>query len=384
MIFAGTLFLYHINIYTNEPFCHHMKTDSFESVIRQYIQLDSPNANGWCSVLCKSCGDKGHKGKRAAFIFDPNGTIGYHCFNCGAKTKFDPNDTKLSKSMEQILQDFDVPESSIDIVRFNLLKNRSDFDEITTDFLPKIDIEPDEIPLPKHFYLLKDASPNDQWAVTASTYLEHRKIDLNTYSFMLSKPVNTTDKKVDKWLGRLIIPVYKDDKLIFYQGRALDGIKTNKKYESPSVAKDRVLFGFDKLFISTDYPLFIMEGFFDAHLVDGIAILGNQLSKSQIEWINKSKRKKVYIPDRYGDGQIGALEAIKQGWSISTPLIDDTDVKDVNEAIVKYGKMYVTKSIMDNISEGDAAKMRLGIWSNDQKSSKKETKRPPYKKRHSR
>ena len=39
-------------------------------------------------------------------------------------------------------------------------------------------------------------------------------------------------------------------------------------------------------------------------------------------------------------------DAIEYGWSVSFPIWMD-DVKDINEAVVKYGKLFVLKSIID-------------------------------------
>jgi DNA primase len=133
-----------------------------------------------------------------------------------------------------------------------------------------------------------------------------------------------------------------------------------KKFESPSDPKDRVIYGFDRLFEKTDVPLYIVEGWFDAHVIDGVALLGNELSSAQIKWLNKSQRKKVYIPDRFGDGQRIAENALSVGWSVSTP--DIGNCKDVNEAVHKYGRMFVMKTIADNTADGLDAATRLGVY----------------------
>lgn len=134
-----------------------------------------------------------------------------------------------------------------------------------------------------------------------------------------------------------------------------------KKYESPSTAKDKVLYGFEKIFEHVDTPIYVIEGFFDAVAVDGVAIIGNELSDAQIQWLNRSQRKKVYIPDRTGDGQRSAKKALELGWSISTPDIGQS-CKDMSDAVHKYGKMYVMKSLADNTADGFIASTNLGIY----------------------
>ena len=159
---------------------------------------------------------------------------------------------------------------------------------------PLKEIEPPEVELPKGCYLMEN-DEDDKWTVIARDYLEtERGIDPDSYPFYL---YNGSDKK---WKGRLVIPIYKDDnhkyeKLIYYQGRAL--VAMPRKYMSPSLPKDRVIFGYDKLFKPTDAPLYVVEGFFDAIAINGVAVFGNQMTQEQIRWLSRSSRPKIIIPD---------------------------------------------------------------------------------------
>lgn len=336
-----------------------MKSKSLEEVIRQYIPLQPfPASTGWHPVLCKVCNDHGKKGMRGGFKFDGE-TVAYHCFNCGPtmNTIYNPVESKgMPRKMQTILTDFGVPQDEWQGV---LLENLSRRGERTSEtFVPAKSIEPDEIPLIDIFYPLAEATADDKWAEIARWYLiEERGVNPDSYPFMLVQ--HTDDKLKKKWNGRLIIPAYKDGKLIFYQGRDLTDSKP-KKYESPSTAKYKVLYGFDKLFEHTDAPLYVVEGWFDAEAVGGVAIVGNELSDAQIQWLNRSPRKKVYIPDRNGDGQRSAKKALEQGWSVSTP--DTANCKDMSDAVNKYGKLYVMKSLADNTAEGFTAEVNLGIY----------------------
>lgn len=345
-----------------------MKAKTLEEVIRQYIPMQPfPASTGWHPVLCKVCKDHGRKGLRGGFKFDGE-TVAYHCFNCGPEmnTIYDPNESKgMPKKMQHILTDFSVPQDEWQqVLLTNLAVQKAGK---KGEIIQQIEnIEPEEIPLPDMFYPLADAKDGDKWAEIARWYLtEERGVDPDSYPFMLVTP--TEDKFKKKWNGRLIIPAYKDGKLIFYQGRDLIGNKM-KKYESPSTPKDKVLYGFDRIFEHTTAPLYIVEGWFDADAVDGIAIVGNELSEAQIQWLNRSPRKKVYIPDKSGDGQRSAKKALDQGWSISTPDIGQ-NCKDMSDAVNKYGKMYVMKSLADNTADGFVANTNLGIYC-EQKRSK--------------
>ena len=336
-----------------------MEEVTLEQIVRRYIALPAyPSKKGWYEVLCKVCNDHGRKGLRAGFMFDQD-SVAYHCFNCNHNAVYDPTkDQGMPKPMERVLQDFGVPEDEWQKVLFTSLANRDAGGNVRTELPKPKNIEPEVLKAPPLFYFLKDADPKDKWATIAKHYLDSdRGIDYNSYPFMLSQP--TDDVRYKKWNGRLIIPVYKGNNLIFWIGRDLTGKKL-KKYESPAVDRDRVLYGFDQLFKHTDLPLYIVEGWFDAFVIDGVAVFGNRIQKSQIEWLNKSRRTKVYIPDRLGDGQVGAKQALEAGWHIATP--DIGNCKDMSEAVQKYGKLYVMKSIVETTAIGFEADVNLSIF----------------------
>jgi len=354
-----------------------MQSVNLEDTIRQYITLDPAGHNGWQAVLCKVCNDAGRKGKRAGFRFDLGGVVGYHCFNCGHKAKYDPSSSKnLSRAMKQVLTSFSVPEEVIQQINFEALKLR-DLHLVNGETIPNPiqDIEPAAISLPSHFYPLTSAGPNDIWAQLASAYLElDRGVDPKSYPFMLAE--KTGDPELDRWFKRIIIPIYKDETPIFFIGRDLTG-KNIKKYLSPSFSKEKVIYGYSELLRETDEPLYIVEGWFDAFAINGVAVLGNEISKAQTAWLNRSHRKKVYIPDRFGDGQMAAQQALDLGWSIATPGINTwtKDIKDMNDAVKKYGRMFVMKSIAETIADGFTARVNLGMYCKNGTSNKNRSKK---------
>lgn len=347
-----------------------MDYKTLEEVVRAHVNLGRKNAKGWEECLHVGC-DHGRKGNRAAFLFE-NDQTAFHCFNCGTKIVYDPDTHEsIPKKMEQILGDFHIPEEEWQGVQLNSLAARDAGLTGQKTSNQQVSIQPKELKLPEEFYLLENADDDDKWALIARDYLENeRAIDPSSYPFMLSKP--SVKPHMKKWRGRVIYPVLKGQTLVYYQGRDLTG-KAMKKFESPSEPKDRVIYGFDRLFEHTPIPLYIVEGFFDAHVIDGIGLLGNEITPAHIAWLNKSQRAKVYIPDRFGDGKRIAEHALKLGWQISTPEIGNC--KDINAAVHKYGRMYVMKSIVDNTAVGFDAETKLGVYCKD------ETKKGGHKKK---
>lgn len=329
-----------------------MSKITLEEIIRNHVHLGRPNPGGWCPVLCKVCLDHGRKGPRAAFKFEGD-TVGYHCFNCGHSTVYDPTVSRsMPHKMVAVLDAFGIPDSEWRVVIFqNLSRERQSSNGEKQE--QYVSIEPKAIELPDSFYRLTN-DPDDDVAQYAIEFLTNeRRIDWTAYPFYLSKPTNK------KWFGRLVIPVYKDNKIIYYQGRDLTELH-KEKYLSPSIDRENVIYGYENLHTDLDEPLYVVEGFFDAFVLNGIATFGNKLSSAQIKWLNQSRRNKVIIPDRWGDGYRLAEQAIELGWSVSTP--DAPGCKDVSNIIEKYGMLYALKTIHDNTASGFTAETRLAVY----------------------
>jgi len=333
---------------------------TLEDVVRQYIPLPHVNAKGWHNCVHPIC-DHGNKGSRAAFLFADNVTV-FHCYNCGVKTKYDPSSHKtMPPKMIAILDDFGIPDSEWQQIVFDNLTLQT---KTKSDYQPdRIKIDPMVLPTPEDFYFLADAKSNDQWAVIAKEYLKHdRGINWKDYPFMLSH--KSDDVLMRKWFKRLIIPMYnRKNELVFYQGRDLTEAAV-KKYQSPPATASKIIYGFDKLFdYSNTAPLYVVEGWFDAFLIDGVALLGNTISEEQAIWLDKSQRKKVYIPDRFGNGKEVALHALSLGWSIATPDIgSDESCKDMTDVINKYGKLYTMKTLAERTATGFAAQTQIELY----------------------
>lgn len=335
-----------------------MENVSLEDVIRQYVHLPTMNSRGWYPCVHPIC-DHGNKGNRAAFLFDGDVTV-FRCYNCSISTKYDPSTHKtMPNKMEKVLREFGIEQTELQQVVFSHFGKQINIIQTDSDTLQ---LEPKTIQLPEEFYLLSNATDTDPWAMIAKEYLEcERGIDWTAYPFMLSK--KSTNPHMLKWRKRLIVPIYKKNKLVFYQGRDLTE-KAVKKYLNVAVDAFKVIYGFDKLFDYTNQsPLYIVEGWFDSFLLDGIAIFGNTISKEQAAWINKSKRPKVYIPDRYGSGIAAGRQALDHGWSISTPDIgSDTKCKDITDIVNKFGLIYTMQTLARNTASGFAAETQLAVY----------------------
>ncbi len=80
--------------------------------------------------------------------------------------------------------------------------------------------------------------------------------------------------------------------------------------------------------------------------IGGIGIMSNQCSETQAQIIDTLGREVILVPDRDRAGQKLVDDALEYGWSVSFPDWE-ADVKDVNDAVVRYGKLFTLKSIID-------------------------------------
>ena len=329
-----------------------MQKITLEEVIRNHVHLGRPNQAGWLPVLCKVCNDSGKKGLRAAFRFDGD-TCGYNCFNCSHTALYNPTEHRsMPHKMMVVLDSFGIPDTDWQSVIFSALSNQS-FSS-SPNQKQYVSIEPNEIEFPSSFIRLTNDTEDDISLYAIEYLKQERGINWDTYPFYVAN--DPTNKR---WYGRLIIPIYKDNKIIFFQGRDLSGMAI-KKYLSPTVPRDNVMYGYENLHMNVDEPLYVVEGFFDAFLLNGVALFGNKLTEAHIKWLNQSRRKKVIIPDKFGDGQLLANAAIEQGWSVSTP--DAAGCKDITDVVNKYGMLYTLKTIHDNTAEGFAASTAVALY----------------------
>ena len=334
--------------------------DSLEHLIRSYVQLPSrTNGGGWYQVLCKVCNDHGKKGKRAGFKFESNGNVGYHCFNCSAAALFDPSDirdNKMPQKMATVLEAFGIPEDQWQPIIFDAVSQSGERKQSSSH--PKRSThEPLPIILPP---TVTPINPNgDEFDLYAIDYLKYQRgMDWQSYPFYIGR--KTDDTILKRWYGRLIIPIFKEQSLIYFQGRDLTDTSP-KKYLNADIPRENVLFGYENIMKNTNEPLYIVEGWFDAWHLNGVSVFGNTMSNHHVSWINRSGRPKVIIPDKFGDGQTLAEQGIELGWAVSTPDWGD-DVKDVNEAIMKYGLAYTLMTIKEHTSVGYEASVKVNLF----------------------
>jgi len=163
-------------------------------------------------------------------------------------------------------------------------------------------------------------------------YIISRGMDLDWYNWMWSPAPGYVD--------RVLIPFYQDGKIVGYTGRKI----TDGKPKYLTDSQSGYVFNIDRQDRNRQYVI-VVEGQFDAIAVDGVGIMTNELNDAQVLRINALAREVIVVPDRDRPGAKMLKHAIKHHWSVSLPPWGD-DVKDIAEAVRKYGRIYVLTTIL--------------------------------------
>jgi hypothetical protein len=187
-----------------------------------------------------------------------------------------------------------------------------------------------------------DCLPIDQWIEEGCTdpdlmavieYLtDVRRVEWDWYNWHWSAASGYRD--------RVILPFYHDAKIVGYTGRKIkDG---NPKYLTD--AQPGYVFNIDAQLHTRKYVI-VTEGQFDAIGIDGVAVMHNEPNDTQCTRINSLGREVIVVPDKDQPGAKMIAIAAKQGWSASLPPWED-DVKDVADAVKRYGRLYTLATIL--------------------------------------
>ena len=326
--------------------------------------MHGESAKGWRSVFCEVCGDGDHsKGPRGGWNFDDSGDVCfYNCFNCGIDGNFDPNrEHPHSKRMYEIFRAFNIPVNDINELLVKSAKDgKRKVERKEKIFLPHIQ-------QPDFWKPMTEFEEDNPLAAEARDFLwERYRMKDTDYPFFLSTGKTQSDLPAHiyeaKYLKpRIIIPAFNNERLMFWQARLFFGDETlNKKYLSASVEdSNAVIYGMEHMYVDDpeNHPLYVLEGFFDAWHLNAVAVITNTMKPSKIKLLERSRRPKVVVPDYNKDGMNLAEQAIELGWGIALP--ETLPCVDICQAIRKFGKLYVIRSVVEKTYFGFEAKMRL-------------------------
>lgn len=301
-------------------------------------------SGGWISVNAVCCHHRGHtqdRRSRGGVLLTDTGGFNWHCFNCGFKAGWSPGKL-FSSNTKNLLKWLGLDEAELG--RLNLLTLKIKNDQSIGSIKPFIyDLNLKEIKLPPDSQKVNDwisQGSNDPELFSIVDYIVNkRKFDWDWYDWYWSPDPGYRD--------RVLIPFYQDKKIVGYTGRKIQEGKPKYLTES----QNGYVFNIDRQTEKRQY-LILVEGQFDAIAIDGVAIMTNEASAAQIQRIRGMGKTVICVPDRDHGGRTMIDQAIKEQWSVSLPPWGD-DIKDVAEAVAKYGRLYTLTAILHYRVEGE-------------------------------
>jgi DNA primase len=89
----------------------------------------------------------------------------------------------------------------------------------------------------------------------------------------------------------------------------------------------------------------VVEGIFDALSLNACALTHDTISDEQAEILRRLNRKVIVVPDLDKTGLAICDRALELGFHVAIPEWSD-EIKDANDAVVKYGKLPTLLSIL--------------------------------------
>ena len=292
--------------------------------------------SGWTSfngVCCLHNGESPDTRGRGGLTANPDGSVSYHCFNCNFKASYQPG-RHLTFKFRKLLKwlgadDTDIKRLVIEAIRVRELVAPEEVKQEEEE--EKIDFKARDLPDDAENLVALD------YVHPALEYCVARKIDLDKYAFYATRREQYNLHK------RIIIPFIWQGKTIGYTARAVEET-VKPKYHSNY--EPNFVFNTNNQLPDSKFVI-VCEGPFDAMSIDGVAVLNNECNETQADIIESLGKEVIVVADRDRAGARMINNALEYGWSVSFPVWLET-CKDVNEAVVKYGKLFVLKTILDS------------------------------------
>jgi hypothetical protein len=288
--------------------------------------------NGWTSFNATCCTNHGgHRPdtrSRGGLKFEGQNWV-MHCFNCGFKCSFTLG-KPISQNTRKYLSWLGVEELEIQRWSLESLQYKDLLDFTIQKKKNSVAGKFNNVPLPEG----QELDVNNPKHKVYVDYLSKRKIDILNYRFIV------TPNDEGRNSNRIVVPYYYKNRIVGNTSRFLDTkIPKYLNNQQPGY-----VFNTNKQ--KHDYAYCIVtEGIFDAISIDGVAVMHDDISDDQAELLNNLGKKIILVPDQDEAGLKMIDRALELGYSVSLPIWHN-DVKDVNDAVVRYGKLPTLLSIL--------------------------------------
>lgn len=289
--------------------------------------------SGWTSFNAPCChhnGERRDDRQRGGILVGSTGGFQYHCFNCNFKAGWQPGKL-LSKNTKNLFKWLGMSDTDISKLNLYALKIKDDQPvakkELNFELVEKL-LPEDCRPISEW---IKDGS-EDAELMAVLEYILSRGMQFDWYNWHWS-PANG-------YRDRVILPFYHEGKIVGWTGRKIKDGKP--KYLTD--AQPGYVFNLSTQAQNRAY-IIVVEGQFDAIAIDGVAIMHNEPNETQASRLTATGKEIIVVPDKDKPGAKMIEKAVEHGWSVSLPPWEK-DIKDVADAVKKYGRLYTLYSIL--------------------------------------
>ena len=299
--------------------------------------------SGWTSFNAPCCvhnGESADKKKRGGIMNSADGTISYHCFNCGYKASYITG-RRLTQRMRTLMSYLGIADDTIKKLAIEAMRQeesdvkyeRKKFVSFTKKQMPK---NTNSLDVWLEKYVAQDLTePQYKKIDNLLNYLKSRNIDPTWYDFMYSPDFYFNFDQ------RLIIPFYWKGNVVGYTGRLFE---KSEKIKYVTEVQPGYVFNMDAQDWSRKFVI-VTEGPFDAITTSGVSILGSEINETQRELIEGLNRQIIVVPDRDKPGEKLISQAIEFGWGVAFPEWHQS-VEDTADAVAKYGRLLTLQTIL--------------------------------------
>lgn len=309
-----------------------------EEILSEICESFVRKRNGGFNARCPICGDsKKSKRKRRLHIdwYQKYDSWVCTCYNGGCSFR---SGNIYSLYAEARCMSFDDARKYIDQDTYDTEQIKKRLSKSHNDNQVELSGKTGTLDLGKNDIIAHDAVVDDR---IHKRYLKALK------SFMTTRQINHPCFVAHdgKYKNRFIIPVYINDEMVYFQGRAISDI-TEPKYLNPEVDKSDIIMNSDK-FDSSKY-IIVTEGIIDAWMVEnnqGTSVLGGYFDDDFIGKLFKMTDKGVILcfDNPYIDNA---------GMETLTMFLKESDYKDKVKYFLPNRKDFKDLNDLRRIHEG--------------------------------
>jgi hypothetical protein len=288
---------------------------------------------GWHTfnaICCTHRGETPDKRRRGGVLITSDGWS-YHCFNCHFKCGITEGQ-HFGPKAKQLLSWCGLDNIEIDRLSFESFASKPE--HLVNQVNKPIIISFDTKELPEGAEPINEEDPRHQEHIE---YIKSRGLSLYSYPYFV-----TPDAKFERDKHRLIIPYFYLGRIVGYTSRYCD----NRVPKYVSEQQSGYIFNVDAQ-KQNRQSCILVEGQFDAISIDGCAYLGSTITDDQARLLRKIRKQIIVVPDRDKAGMGVCDRALELGYKVSIPDWSP-EVKDVNDAVKRYGKFPTILSIIQS------------------------------------